>query len=100
MDIRQPTRTAMKYVNGTFDNLVDSDWVDVVEHDWVEEAPESTSEASAGMLAEIDNFENEQRISGLSISLQRGFKCVYSDPSRTAAIASVAAYFEVQHTLA
>ena len=37
MDIRQPTRTAMKYVNGTFDNLLDSDWVDVVEHDWVEE---------------------------------------------------------------
>ena len=50
----------MKYVNGTFDNLVDSDWVDVVEHDWVEEAPKSTSEANAGMLAEIDNFEHEQ----------------------------------------
>ena len=58
--MRQPKRTAMKYVNGTFDNLVDSDWVDVVEHDWVEEAPEATSEASAGMLAEIDNFEHEQ----------------------------------------
>ena len=60
MYMRQPTRTAMKYVNGTFDNLVDSDWVDVVEHDWVEEAPKSTSEANAGMLAELDNFEHEQ----------------------------------------
>ena len=73
MDIRQPTRTAMQYNTGAFNN--------VLEHDWVEEAPEATSEAISGMLADTDNFEKEHHFS-IFCSNERSFVLLLADVGR------------------
>ena len=73
MHIRQPTRIAMKYNTGAFDN--------VVVHDWVEEAPEAITKAISGMLTDTDNFEEEHHCS-IVCSNERSFVLLLADVGR------------------